>query len=241
MSNAAARLAPSSACRSHAVRGHAAVGRGGGDDDGVEVLGAHAGARQRHAAGLGGELGERLVGARHPALADAGALDDPLVGGVERLLRSSLVTIPSGTATPRPRKAAIGARLMRCARRWPRTRRRCAGSGPAWTDWTATRMAFLIALGADAAVADDADAPHAEQRRAAVLGVVEDAEDLAHVVALEDLGRVALDQPHDQARHRLVELEHDVADEAVARPRRRCGRASRARRRCRGPRCCRRS
>ncbi len=129
MSNAAARWAPMNAWRSQAVRGHAAIGRGGGEDDGVEFLGAHAGARQRHAAGLGGEFGERLVGARHAALADAGALDDPLVGGVERLLRSALVTTRPGRRCRGPGRPRSGVRLIRCGRRWPQTRPRCAGSG----------------------------------------------------------------------------------------------------------------
>ena len=61
-------------------------------------------------------------------------------------------------------------------------------------------------------MADDAHALDAEQRRAAVLGVVELLE-CRHDLALL---HASLDQqPHHERRDRLVELEHDVADEAV--------------------------
>ena len=46
-------------------------------------------------------------------------------------------------------------------------------------------MPFLMALGLDDAVADDRDAAHAEQRRAAVVGVVEQADQLAQRGPLE--------------------------------------------------------
>ena len=65
------------------------------------------------------------------------------------------------------------------------------------------------------AVADDADAAHAEQRRAAVLGVIE--------MLRAPLRACLCRSPARRARGStiigidgLVELEHDVADEAVA-------------------------
>ena len=68
---------------------------------------ADAGARQRHAAASAREVGERLVRARDVALADAGALDDPLVGGVERLAEVGVGDDPGGDgdaeAAGRPR------------------------------------------------------------------------------------------------------------------------------------------
>ena len=64
------------------------------------------------------------------------------------------------------------------------------------------------------AVRDHADAAHAEQRRAAVLGVVEVLERLHERFRLET--GVRLQHRDHHRRDRLVELEHDVANEAVA-------------------------
>ncbi len=74
------------------------------------------------------------------------------------------------------------------------------------------------------AVADDADAAHAEQRRAAVLGVVEALLEVVEGLAREQradlrgdggLERLA-QQRADQFGGALAGLEGDVADEAVA-------------------------
>jgi len=66
-------------------------------------------------------------------------------------------------------------------------------------------------------VADDRHSAHAEQRRAAVLRVVEDAKDVLEVGAsLTGLGQVRLEKADDEARDRLVELQQHVAHETVA-------------------------
>jgi hypothetical protein len=61
------------------------VGRGRGDDDQVDVGGGLAGVGQGASRGLDGQVAGRLVVARLVALADAGALLDPLVAGVDDL------------------------------------------------------------------------------------------------------------------------------------------------------------
>ena len=71
---------PSSCCTVADVAGHGAVGRRGGQDEGVDRRRVEPGHAERQAAGLGGQRGRR---AADVALADAGALDDPLVAGVE--------------------------------------------------------------------------------------------------------------------------------------------------------------
>ena len=60
---------------------------------------------------------------------------------------------------------------------------------------------------------DDAHALDAEQWCAAVIGVVEAAEDLRDHVLLDAARR---EHAEDELRHRLVELEQHVADEAIA-------------------------
>ena len=88
----------------------------------------------------------------------------------------------------------------------------------------ATRMAFFMALALRAAVADDADPAHAQQRRAAVLGVVEPlleigegglgehVADLARDGGLQGFLQHALDHVHQA----FADLQSHVADEAVA-------------------------
>ena len=63
--------------------GHGAVGRGGGEDEGVDRRRVDARHLERLAARLDREADG---GAADVALVDAGALDDPLVDGVDRLL-----------------------------------------------------------------------------------------------------------------------------------------------------------
>src|SRR5690606_17841921 len=62
---------------------HRVVGRRRGDQHGVELVGPGAGPVERGPAGGDGQVPGRLAGAGPAALSDAGALDDPLVGGVE--------------------------------------------------------------------------------------------------------------------------------------------------------------
>src|SRR5690606_25919534 len=64
-------------------RGERHLGRGGGHHHDVEVGGGEAGPGQRVAGGRDGQGAGRLGGARPPALVDAGALEDPVVRGVE--------------------------------------------------------------------------------------------------------------------------------------------------------------
>ena len=61
------------------------VRRGGGDDDQVDVGGRAAGGVQGALGGLDRQVARRLVVAARVALLDAGALADPLVGGVDDL------------------------------------------------------------------------------------------------------------------------------------------------------------
>ena len=59
------------------------VGRRGGHDDEVDVGGRQAGIGERRARRLGGEVGGELAIGGDVALADAGALRDPLVGRID--------------------------------------------------------------------------------------------------------------------------------------------------------------
>ena len=61
------------------------VGRGGGDDDGAELLGGDASILKGAAGGLATEGRGILVRPHHVALADAGVRDDPLVARVHHL------------------------------------------------------------------------------------------------------------------------------------------------------------
>ena len=58
----------------------------GADDDQLDLIGPQAGLRNRLARGLGGEVGGRDAGVDDVPLADAGALQDPLVGGLDHPL-----------------------------------------------------------------------------------------------------------------------------------------------------------
>ncbi len=79
---------------------------------------------------------------------------------------------------------------------------------------TATLIAFLIARGDDLPCEMMLTPLHAEQRRAAMLGVVELLERASQSCRFDAGG--LLEEADDHRRDGLVELEHDVADEAVA-------------------------
>ena len=61
------------------------VRRDGADDDGVDVGGANAALGERATGGFDGHVGGGHFGGGDVALADAGALDDPLVVGLDHL------------------------------------------------------------------------------------------------------------------------------------------------------------
>ncbi len=65
-------------------------------------------------------------------------------------------------------------------------------------------------------MADDHDSPHAEQRRAALLRVVEKLEQLRRFGPAQHVGERLLHHPHEHAARRLVEFEDHVPDKAVA-------------------------
>ena len=69
----------------HRRRRKGAVGRRRRADDEIDVDGIDAGAHQRLLGGGDAEVGRELVVAGDVALTDAGALDDPFVGGVDDL------------------------------------------------------------------------------------------------------------------------------------------------------------
>ena len=179
------RSAPSSACRSHGGGREQPVGAGGGRGRscrGPPAVTPAAAIACSLASWL--EHGHGLLGPGDVALPDAGALDDPLVGGLERsgevLVRDDVGR--HGHADARH----LGERARNHVRA---AGSRCANSAamcsfrPDVTAWRATRMPFLMALGLEDAVADDGDAAHAEQRRAAVRRVVEQTHELADCAA----------------------------------------------------------
>src|SRR5256885_14185891 len=63
------------------------------------------------------------------------------------------------------------------------------------------------------AMRDDADAAHAQQRRPAMLGIIEVLESRRKPFGL-DAG--ALENTEHHRRYGLIELEHDVTDESIA-------------------------
>ena len=65
--------------------GEGEVGRRGRDDDEVDVGDGDAGGRHRLLRGFDREIGGDFAFGGEVALADAGALDDPFVGGVDEL------------------------------------------------------------------------------------------------------------------------------------------------------------
>ena len=156
-------------------------------------------------------------GRRDVALPDAGALDDPLVRGVQRPGEIGVGEDAGRHRHADARHLGKGAlhHVRAAASRWANSAPMCLLKS-ASTDCTATRMAFLMALAGEAPwqMMDTPFTP--EQRRAAVLGVVENAEQLLHLGPGQHLGQLLLDQPDEQAAHRFIELEHHVAHEPVA-------------------------
>ena len=71
--------------RLHLGRGRreGVVGGRGREHDQIEIAAAHAGAAERPLRGADGQIRGQLAVGGDPALADAGALADPLVGGIE--------------------------------------------------------------------------------------------------------------------------------------------------------------
>ena len=67
------------------MAGKRAIGRRRGADDEIDVDGIDAGAHQRLLGGGNAEVGGQLVVAGDVPLANAGALDDPFVAGVDDL------------------------------------------------------------------------------------------------------------------------------------------------------------
>ena len=63
--------------------GESLIGGGGGEDDGADIGRGHAGLGEGGLGGLGGHEGAGFMRRGEMALADAGALADPLVGGID--------------------------------------------------------------------------------------------------------------------------------------------------------------
>ena len=98
------RLQQASARRKHHVR------RGCRDDDEVDVRGRAAGGRQRRAARVRREIAGEFVLRRDVALADAGALDDPLVARVHHRLEVAVGDEARGQVAARSRDAREASR-----------------------------------------------------------------------------------------------------------------------------------
>ena len=116
------------------------LGRRGGDDEEVDGVGREPGVLDRGGAGLDREARGRLAGAGDAAFADAGALDDPLVAGVDA-----------------PLEVGVGESLLgerRCPSR--RCRRACSGDSQ-----PGDRLPFAEALTAVDEHADEAAAERA--------------------------------------------------------------------------------
>ena len=137
-------------------------------------------------------------------LPDAGALDDPLVGGVEHLA-SGRRWSATRAGTAMPRLGHLGdrtARVMRVPR--PRAAANsasmcCRGSAVDGLDRDPDRV--LDGVGAGRAVTDDGHALHPEQRRAAVFRVVQKAEHPASPGA-QHVGSLPLDDARRTAGRR---------------------------------------
>ena len=81
-----ALFAPILSCTRHAVLGKQHVRRHGADDDQVDVVGRQAGALDRLARRFVRQVAGRHAGIDDVPLANAGALQDPLVGRLDQLL-----------------------------------------------------------------------------------------------------------------------------------------------------------
>ena len=152
MSNAAALSAPSRAWRSQAVEGSSRSGVAVARTIASRSCGGEPGPVQRLHAGLAAQHGDRLIRPGDVALPDAGALDDPLVRGIERAGQ-----IGVGEHAGRNRDADAGhlgdgsaGHAGACFLAFGEFSADVAVLRSASTDCTATRMAFLMALGVEA-------------------------------------------------------------------------------------------
>ena len=211
--------APRSACRSHAADGRRRSGVTVAKMIPSRSLRGHAGALHRLLRRDEREAEQGLGWCRRCGVPECRFVRrsiDPTCRASARNLRWS--ARPAGTAAPIPAIIGNG-----------RTDRHRAGAAsstaisaamcalrPLRTECTARRMALLMAFAVDEPWAMIDHAPHAEQRAAAVLRDVEEAEQRLQVGSEQHGGVLLADQAGDQRAHRLVELEHDVADEAVA-------------------------
>ena len=183
---------------------------------------------ERAPRGVGGKARGRLAFARDVAAADAGALDDPLVGGVD-----------ASWPAPRWSRSASAARCRRRAR--PNASAHCAASlAKAWARKLSRSSAIFRmmslrtmphgdadrvgdALGLGAAMALHHQAVEAEEDRAImVVGVEVDLEQVERRPRQREAGlgakralEGAAQQVGDEPRRALRGLERDVAGEAV--------------------------
>ena len=123
-------------------RGKPAIGADGAQDDRVDLLGGDAGLGHRAARRGVAETGERLPRPGDAALPDAGALHDPLVGGVEVRREIGVGHDPVGHrgAQPGDRGDRRGAHRRAAASRSANSAPMCLARSTS-TDCTATRMA----------------------------------------------------------------------------------------------------
>ena len=173
-------------------------------------------------------------GAGDVALADAGALDDPLVGGVDATALQVLVgqafrhvaagavireyaSVRASAESCGPPSGALGVRA-------PAILSRIFGRARV-ENLDGAADGVLDGAGVGAAVADEAAAVHPEQRRGAVLGCSRCAPRKSSKAGLASDSRAwrgaarrspARSMPPKQLGERLGALQHDVADEAVA-------------------------
>ena len=105
------------------------LGGRGGDDEEVDGVGSEAGVLDRGGARLDGEARGRLAARGDATFADAGALDDPLVAGVDALLELGVGEPLLGEGGAPTRDAGAHAQATRSqATGWPSRRR-----SPGWT------------------------------------------------------------------------------------------------------------
>ena len=202
MSNAAARVAPSSAWRSTAVDGSRRSGVAVLSTIDVELAGADTPARSiALARRVGGHGRSSSPSARDVALVNAGALDDPLVGRLDADRREVVVRHDASRERRGPCRRCTRpvASRLRSPRRLPRRRPMCSFMLARRPRCTRDLDRVLDRARRRLAVRDDAHAVHAEQRRAAVLGVVELLESLPSGRPLVD-ARLGEEADDDAAR-----------------------------------------
>ena len=84
------------------------LGSRGGDDEEVDLVGRDAGVLDRRGPGFDREAGGGLGRFRDAAFADAGALDDPVVGGLDPLLELGVREAPLRDGGPPAGDAGAG-------------------------------------------------------------------------------------------------------------------------------------